>query len=68
MLNSSVSPLSATLEPLREAQILRARIEGLKSLLNVQLKQIEALSDKLQPVTPAGRAASRLMTLKDEAR
>jgi hypothetical protein len=68
MFNSSVPPLCATLEPLREAQILRARIEGLRSLLNVQLKQIEALNDRLQPATPAGRAASRLLTLKGNVR
>jgi len=67
-LNSTISPLSATLEPLREAQILRARIEGLRSLLNVQLRQVEALNEKLQPATPAGRAASRLLTLKGNAR
>lgn len=68
MLNSTVPPLCATLEPLREAQILRARIEGLRSLLNVQLRQVEALNEKLQPATPAGRAASRLLTLKGHAR
>jgi hypothetical protein len=56
------------IEPLREARILRARIEGLRSLLNVQLNQIEALGEKLQPATPAGRAASRLMDLKGEVR
>ena len=55
MFNSTVPPLCATLEPLREAQILRARIEGLRSLLNVQLRQIEALNEKVQPVTPAPR-------------
>jgi hypothetical protein len=56
---SSLAP-----NPLRDARALQARIEGLRCLLSVQLQQIEALNERLQPPTPAGRAASRLLSLK----
>jgi hypothetical protein len=68
MSNSAVSSVASAPNPLRDARALQARIAGLRSLLHVQLRQIEAISERIQPSTPAGRAASRLLTLKEAGR
>jgi hypothetical protein len=64
MPDTAASPLPPVATPLEDARILQARIEGLRSLLNMQLRQIEALNERIQPSTPAGRAASRMQSLK----
>jgi hypothetical protein len=64
MPDAAASPLPPVPNSLEDARVLHARIEGLRSLLHVQLRQIEALNERVQPSTPAGRAASRLLSLK----
>lgn len=68
MLNHSASPQTSQPDPLRDARDLQVRIAGLRTLLKLQLHQIESLSERLQPATPAGRAASRLLNLKQGVR
>jgi hypothetical protein len=68
MLNHSARPHTSQPDPLRDARDLQVRIAGLRALLNLQLHQIESLNERLQPATPAGRAASRLLTLKEGVR
>jgi hypothetical protein len=58
------SSLVIAAEPLQDARTLHARIEGLQALLHVQRRQIELLSERFQPSTPAGAAAERLLALK----
>jgi len=64
MLNRIASPSTNQLDPLRDARDLQARIASLRTLLGVQLHQIESLNERLQPSAPAMRAASRLLSLK----
>ena len=68
MLNHSARSADSQPDPLRDARDLQVRIAGLRALLNLQLQQIESLSERLQPATPAGRAASRLLSLKQAVR
>jgi hypothetical protein len=51
-------------DPLQDALELRARIRGLKALLDLQRWQIEVLTDKLYSSEPGGTAARRLLALK----
>jgi hypothetical protein len=68
MSQHAASPASPQPNPLEDARALQVRIEGLRSLLHVQLRQIEALNERIQPSTPAGRAAARLLSLKQAHR
>ncbi len=62
-------PLNACeVNPLQDARALQARIAGLRSILALQLRQIDAWHERVQPATPAGRAASRLLGLKHPPR
>jgi hypothetical protein len=53
-----------SINPLRDAQSLCARIEGLKALLELQRRQVEAWETRLYGNAPAGTAARRLVALK----
>jgi hypothetical protein len=51
-------------DPLQDALELKARIRGLKALLDLQRWQIEVLNERLYSAAPGGTAAKRLLALK----
>jgi len=50
--------------PLQDALELRAHVRGLKALLEFQRWQIEVLNDRLYAAESGGKAARRLLALK----
>ncbi len=53
-----------SVDPLRDAQSLCAKIESLKALLDLQRRQFENWETRLYGTAPAGTAARRLHALK----
>ncbi len=51
-------------DPLQDALELKARVKGLKALLEFQRWQIEVLNDRLYASESGGTAARRLLVLK----
>jgi hypothetical protein len=51
-------------DPLQDALELRAHVRGLKALLEFQRWQIEVLNEKLYASATGGKAARRLLALK----